>query len=81
MNLQYITNTEPPPAQSVLQYSISPDTVFVSTATQPMYANLTITVFNPSTGAVTCQMFRVRLLRRGRVRRPHNQRHRHTDFI
>ncbi len=57
MDLQYITNTEPPPAQSVLQYSISPDMVFVSTATQPMYANLTITVFNPSTEAVTCQMF------------------------
>ncbi len=57
MNLQYITNTEPPPAQSVLQYSINPDTVFVSTGTQPMYANLTITVFNPSQEAVTCQMF------------------------
>ena len=57
MNLQYITNTEPPPAQSVLQYSVNPDTVFVSTATQQMYANLTITVFNPSTEAVTCQMF------------------------
>ncbi len=57
MNLQYITNTEPPPAESVLQYSISPDTVFVSTGTQQMYANLTITVFNPSQEAVTCQMF------------------------
>jgi hypothetical protein len=57
MNLQYITNTAPPPAQSVLQYSINPDTVFVSTATQPMYANLTITVFNPQSESVTCQMF------------------------
>ncbi len=57
MEPQYITNTAPPPAESVLQYSISPDTVFVSTGTQPMYANLTITVFNPSQEAVTCQMF------------------------
>ena len=57
MNLQYIKNTEPPPAQSVLQYSVSPDTVFVSTATEQMYANLTITVFNPQSTAVTCQMF------------------------
>ena len=58
MNLQYITNNNPPPAQSVLQYSISPDTVFVSTNTQTLYANLTITVFNPSSVAVTCQMFK-----------------------
>ncbi len=58
MNLQYIKNTEPPPAQSVLQYSISPDTVYVSTNTQQMYANLTISVFNPQSDSVTCQMFR-----------------------
>ena len=58
MNLQYITNSNPPPAQSQLQYSISPDTVFVSTPTQPMYANLTITVFNPQSYPVTCQMFK-----------------------
>ena len=58
MDLQPITNNNPPPAQSVLQYSVNPDTVFVSTNTQPMYANLTITVFNPSqTDTVTCQMF------------------------
>ncbi len=58
MNLQYITNNNPPPAQSVLQYSISPDTVFVSTNTQTLYANLTITVFNPSQNTVACQMFK-----------------------
>ena len=58
MNPQFITNTNPPPAQSVLQYSISPDTVFVSTATEQMYANLTITVFNPQSESVTCQMFK-----------------------
>ena len=58
LDFQFITNNNPPPAQSLLQYSVSPDTVFVSTATQPMYANLTITIFNPSTEAVTCQMFK-----------------------
>jgi hypothetical protein len=59
MNPQYIyDNSTSPPTQSVLQYAISPDTVFVSTPTQQMYADLTITVFNPHSQAVTCQMFR-----------------------
>ena len=58
MNLQYITNTAPPPAQSVLQYSVSPDTVYVSTVEKTMYANLTITVYNPQSSAVTCRMFK-----------------------
>ncbi len=58
MNPQYITNTAPPPAQSVLQYSVSPDTVFISTDQQTMYASLTVTVFNPSqTETVTCMAF------------------------
>src|SRR5215218_3468146 len=59
MNLQYIYDqSTTPPTQSVLQYSISPDTVFVSTATQQLYANLTVTVFNPQSSAVTCQAFK-----------------------
>ncbi len=58
MSLQFLKNNTPPPAQSVLQYSISPDTVFVSTNAQTLYANLTITVFNPQSTAVTCQMFK-----------------------
>jgi len=58
LDFQFITNNNPPPAQSVLQYNLNPDTVFVSTATQQMYANLTITVFNPQSYAVTCQMFK-----------------------
>jgi hypothetical protein len=58
MNTQYIyDNSTTPPTQSVLQYGISPDTVFVSIGSQSMYANLTITVFNPTSQAVTCQMF------------------------
>ena len=59
MNPQYIyDNSTSPPTQSVLQYAISPDTVFVSTDDQTMYANLIITVFNPSqTETVTCQAF------------------------
>ena len=58
MDIHFITNTAPPPAQSVLQYSVNPDTVFVSTNTQQMYANLTITVFNPQSYAVTCRAFK-----------------------
>ena len=58
MDLQYLTNNNPPPTQSVLQYSISPDTVFISTDQQTMYANLTVIVFNPSqTETVTCMAF------------------------
>src|SRR5215210_7206049 len=60
MNLQYIYDYSTNPAtQSILQYSISPDTVFVSTPTEQMYANLTITIFNPQSYAVTCQMFKL----------------------
>jgi hypothetical protein len=58
MENQFINNSSPPPTESVLQYSINPDTVFVSTDSQQMYANLTITVFNPQSYAVTCQMFK-----------------------
>ena len=60
MNSQYIyDNSTTPPTRSVLQYSISPDTVFVSTTSQTLYANLTITVFNPSqTETIICQMFK-----------------------
>jgi hypothetical protein len=59
MNLQYIYDASTsPPSQSALQYAVSPDTVFVSTPTQQMYADLTITVFNPHSQAVTCQAFR-----------------------
>ncbi len=58
MNPQYIhDNSTNPPTQSVLQYAISPDTVYVSTDQQTMYANLTITVFNPQSSAVACQAF------------------------
>jgi hypothetical protein len=58
MNLQYIYDDSTDPAtQSVLQYAVNPDTVFVSTGTQQMYADLTITVFNPQSQAVVCRMF------------------------
>jgi hypothetical protein len=60
MNLQYIyDNSTNPPTQSRLQYSVNPDTVFVSTATQTLYANLTVMVFNPQSVAVTCQLFQL----------------------
>ena len=59
MSIQYIDDdSTSPPARSVLQYAVSPDTVFVSTPTQQMFADLTINVFNPHAQAVTCQMFK-----------------------
>ncbi len=59
MNLQYIyDDSTSPPSKSVLQYAISPDTVFVSTPSQQMYADLTITVFNPQSSAVACRAFK-----------------------
>src|SRR5689334_10285697 len=58
MDLQYIyDNTTSPPTQSVLQYKVNPDTVYVSTATAQMIAKLTITVFNPAAVTVNCQNF------------------------
>jgi hypothetical protein len=59
MNLQYIfDNSTSPPTQSVLQYAVAPDTVFISTGTQQMYANLTVTVFNPQSYTVICRLFK-----------------------
>jgi DNA-binding beta-propeller fold protein YncE len=58
MDPQYIyDDSTSPPTQSVLQYSIDPDTVYVSTDEKTMYADLTITVCNPQDEAVTCQAF------------------------
>jgi hypothetical protein len=58
MDPQYIyDDSTSPPTESVLRYSVNPDTVYVSTDEQTMYADLTITVFNPQDEAVTCQAF------------------------
>jgi hypothetical protein len=58
MDLQYIyDDSTSPPTRSALQYGVSPDTVYVSTDEQTLYANLTVTVFNPQTSPVTCQAF------------------------
>jgi hypothetical protein len=60
MNLQYVyDDSTTPPTRSALQYGVNPDTVYVSTSAQPMYADLTVTVFNPKTAAVTCQTFQL----------------------
>lgn len=58
MSLQYLTNANPPPAQSVLQYDVEPGNVFISSATESAYANLTITVYNPTDQPVNCMEFR-----------------------
>ncbi len=57
MSLQFLTNDNPPPAQSLLQYDVEPGVVFLSHDGQDFYANLTITVFNPTNNAVDCMEF------------------------
>jgi glutamine cyclotransferase len=57
MSLQYLTNANPPPAESVLQYDVEPNIVLVSTSAQQFYANLTITVYNPTSAPVNCMEF------------------------
>jgi 3D (Asp-Asp-Asp) domain-containing protein len=57
MSLQYLTNANPPPAESVLQYDVEPNNILVSTSDQQFYANLTITVYNPTSAPVNCMEF------------------------
>jgi hypothetical protein len=57
LSLQYLTNANPPPTQSALEYDVEPGTVFVSTATEPMYADLTVTVSNTTSAPVNCMKF------------------------
>src|ERR1041385_160179 len=57
MSLQFLTNINPPPAQSMLQYDVEPGAVYVSTSTEYMYADLTLTVFNPTSAPVNCLEF------------------------
>jgi sugar lactone lactonase YvrE len=59
MSLQYLTNVNPPPAESVLQYDVEPGIVYVSTPTESMYADLTITVYNPTSAPVNCMKFQI----------------------
>src|SRR5436190_20892698 len=57
MSLQYLTNDNPPPPQSALEYSVEPGTVFLSSNSQSLYADLTITVSNPAATPVNCMEF------------------------
>ena len=58
MNRQYQNRDfDTPPAPFVLQYGIDPTLVYVSTATQTISVDLTITVFNPTSAAVDCESF------------------------
>ncbi len=59
MSLEFLTNDNPPPARSILQYDVQPGTVYVSTETESMYANLTITVYNPDDLPVNCMQFQL----------------------
>lgn len=59
MSLQYLTNINPPPAESVLQYDVEPGVVYVSTATESLYADLTVTVYNPTCAPVNCMAFQL----------------------
>ncbi|MDX6612703.1 MAG: hypothetical protein QOD75_1889 [Blastocatellia bacterium] len=57
MDYPYLTNSQPPPAQSILQYKVNPDIVYVSSDTESMLVNLTITVLNPTAAPANCQNF------------------------
>src|SRR5436190_9966748 len=57
MTLQFVPNATPPPAQSILQYDVEPGTVYASTATESMYANVTITVYNSTSAPINCRQF------------------------
>jgi YVTN family beta-propeller protein len=59
MSLQYLTNINPPPTESVLQYDVEPGLVYISTSTESMYADLTITVYNPTSTPVNCIEFQL----------------------
>lgn len=48
---------DPPPVTTVLKYDIEPRTVFTSTASEKLYANLMITVTNSTAAAVDCMEF------------------------
>ena len=62
MSLQSLTNITPPPATSVLQYDVEPGIVYASTGTESMYADLTITVYNPTSAPVNCMEFQLGFL-------------------
>jgi glutamine cyclotransferase len=62
MSFQYLTNINPPPTESLLQYDVEPGIVYISTPTESMYANLTITVSNPTSETVNCMEFQFGLL-------------------
>jgi hypothetical protein len=57
MSLQYLTNANPPPKQSALQYDVEPGTVFISNGNQQLYANFSITVTNTGGETVNCIEF------------------------
>src|SRR5436190_9466798 len=57
MGSQHLVNTNPPPPQSVLEYDVEPGTVFISTGTEQLFVNLTISVSNPTSAAVDCMEF------------------------
>jgi hypothetical protein len=54
---QYLTNVNPPPAQSALEYDVEPSTVYLSTTSEQLYANLNIIVTNTTNASVNCMDF------------------------
>ncbi|MDX6612702.1 MAG: hypothetical protein QOD75_1888 [Blastocatellia bacterium] len=58
MQSQLINDDSPSPTpQFILQYTVNPDIVYVSSDSEEMLVNLTIAVFNPTSAAVNCQSF------------------------
>src|ERR1041385_3544102 len=57
MSLQFLPNLNPPPAQSLLEYDVEPGTVFISSSSERLYFDLTITVTNTTSAAVNCMEF------------------------
>ena len=57
MSSQYLTNLNPPPPQSLLEYDIEPGVVFISTTTEQLFVNLIITVTNTTGAVVDCMQF------------------------
>lgn len=62
MSFQYLTNSNPPPSSSLLEYDVEPGTTYLSSANQQFYANLTITVSNTTSAPVNCMEFQFGIL-------------------